>query len=156
MIDWQWLTFEAMTKDQLYQMLRIRQEVFAVEQNCVYLDVDGLDQNAWHLLARHKSDNSADKILGYLRVIYPGIKYMEPAIGRVLTIEQARGTGLGKQLMETALMYIEKEYPNQAVRLSAQQYLLRFYAGFGFQSVSEPYDEDGIPHVEMLRPGKRL
>jgi ElaA protein len=97
-------------------------------------------------------NNSGGKnIVAYLRVVLPGYKYKEPSMGRVLTIQQARNTGLGKQLIKEALINIEVVFPNQPIRISSQEYLIKFYNSFGFTVVSEPYDEDGISHIEMLK-----
>ena len=151
MIQWQWKAFEELSANDLYEILKVRQEVFAVEQNCVYQDVDDLDKMSWHLMAWNVSDPASPGLHGYLRVVFPTYKYPEPSIGRVLTVKQARGTGLGKELLANALVQIEKEYESQTIRISAQLYLYDFYAGYGFEKASEPYDEDGILHIEMLR-----
>ena len=151
MIQWQWKTFDELSTDDLYEILKVRQEVFAVEQDCVYQDADDLDKFSWHLIAWNVSDSGSPGIHAYLRVVFPTYRYREPSIGRVLTVKQARGSGLGKELLRIALLNIEREYKNQPVRISAQQYLYEFYAGYGFEKASEPYDEDGIPHIEMLK-----
>ncbi len=151
MTEWQWKRFDELSKHELYEILRIRQEVFVVEQNCAYVDADGLDQNAWHLTGWHQNDADGRRIAAYLRVVFPGCRYKEPSIGRVLTNAQSRAVGLGKMLMKTALCNIKRTYPNQAVRISAQQYLEEFYNEFEFSRVSEPYNEDGIAHIEMLK-----
>ena len=149
-VSWQWSAFDALSLTDLYAILNARQEVFAVEQNCAYLDADGIDQKSWHFIGW--IDNQGKRELAaYLRVPHPGVKYAELSIGRVLTTKVARGTGLGQELMRWALKKIEEKYPGQAIRISAQQYLERFYGGFGFKTVSAPYLEDNIPHVEMLR-----
>ena len=147
----QWCTFHELTLDQLYEILRARQEVFTVEQDCAYQDADGKDHLSWHLTC-WDSNAESPSLLGYLRVVYPGIKYPEPSIGRVLTREAARGTGLGRELMQHAIRHTHRELPQAAIRISAQLYLQRFYQALGFEQVSTPYDEDGIPHIEMLRP----
>ncbi|WP_193164632.1 GNAT family N-acetyltransferase [Microbulbifer hainanensis] len=151
MVHWQWGKFSDFSPDQLYEVLRVRQAVFTVEQDCAYQDADGKDQSAWHLTA-WRTASPTPEALAYLRVVFPGKKYPEPSIGRVLTAEGARGTGLGRELMRRAVEQIEREYPQSPIRISAQQYLESFYRDFGFVRVSEPYDEDGIPHIEMLRP----
>ncbi|MFC6632127.1 GNAT family N-acetyltransferase [Microbulbifer taiwanensis] len=145
-IHWHWSSFGQLTRDQLYEILRLRQEVFAVEQECPYQDADGRDQFAWHL-----SGWSGESLFAYLRVVFPGKKYTEPSIGRVLTSESARGTGLGRELMRRAIENTQREFPQASIRISAQQYLKKFYGEFGFEQVSGPYDEDGIAHIEMLR-----
>jgi len=149
-IRWQWSSFDQLTREQLYEILRMRQEVFTVEQDCAYQDADGKDPFAWHLCG-WSDQSESPALLAYLRVVFPGEKYAEPSIGRVLTAASTRGSGLGRELMRRAMENTAREYPNTPVRISAQQYLERFYSGFGFERVSEPYDEDGIPHIEMLR-----
>lgn len=143
---WQFLRFEELTTDRLYQILKIRQEVFAVEQNCVYLDVDGRDLDSLHVFA-----SVDDELMAYCRVLPPGLKYPEVSIGRVLTASAARGSGAGRALMDYALTVCTELYPGRGIRISAQLYLEEFYRSFGFVSCSAPYDEDGIPHVEMLK-----
>lgn len=155
MHDWQWSRFEDFTLQQLYTILRLRQAVFVEEQDCAYQDADGMDQLSWHLAA-WKQGNGEAELQAYLRVVDPGLKYAEPSIGRVLTAKAARGTGLGRKLMARALSLCEEQFGQCAIRISAQLYLADFYREFGFAQVSEPYDEDGIPHIEMLRPGKQV
>lgn len=150
MLDWQWSSFSELSPVELYQILAARQAVFCVEQNCVYQDVDGLDQQAWHLLG-WSSDGSEPVLQAYLRVVVPGLKYEEPSIGRVLTMPAVRGTGLGREILAEGVRRVEAQCPGCAIRISAQQHLVGFYSEFGFNQVSPPYDEDGIPHVEMLR-----
>ncbi|WP_444916663.1 GNAT family N-acetyltransferase [Microbulbifer sp. JMSA003] len=152
-MQWQWCSFKELTLSQLYEVLRVRQEVFTVEQDCPYQDADGKDQHSWHLICWEGDENNP-QVMAYLRVVCPGLKYREPSIGRVLTAEASRGTGLGKELIRRAVMHTCEEYPNTGIRISAQQHLDRFYGEFGFEQVSEPYQEDGIPHIEMLRPAK--
>jgi len=146
-IDWQCLRFEQLTTQLLYQILKIRQEVFAVEQNSVYLDVDGNDMDALHVFATRD-----DELMAYCRLLPPGLKYPEASIGRVLTTSETRGRGTGRKLMDYALTLCKEHYPGSGVRISAQLYLEDFYRSFGFTSCTSPYDEDGIPHIEMLKP----
>ncbi|WP_308366957.1 MULTISPECIES: GNAT family N-acetyltransferase [unclassified Microbulbifer] len=150
MIHWQWRSFEQLSLQQLYQILRARQEVFTVEQDCAYQDADCLDQYSWHLMG-WCSAPQGQELAAYLRVVFPEKKYPEPSIGRVLTRASHRGTGLGRELMRRAIECTGREYPDRPIRISAQQHLQRFYSEFGFEKVSEPYEEDGIPHIEMLR-----
>ncbi|MCO4758809.1 MAG: GNAT family N-acetyltransferase [Oceanospirillaceae bacterium] len=150
MYEWKWKRFEELSSAEIYEILRVRQEVFVVEQNCVYQDVDSLDQVSWHLFAQTSNGGGPVEIHAYLRVVYPGHKYTEPSIGRVLTAKETRGQGQGRLLLEKAMEWLKTEYPKQQIRISAQKYLEAFYADFGFTSVSEPYDEDGIPHIEMV------
>jgi ElaA protein len=142
----QWCRIDEFSPRQLHAVLATREAVFIVEQRCAYQDADDLDVHAWHLTAW-----SQEQVAAYLRVVDPGFKYDEPSIGRVLTSEIARGSGLGKQLMHTAIEKTAEVFPHQAIRISAQSYLLEFYKSFGFQPVSAEYLEDDIPHVEMLR-----
>lgn len=152
MIEWQWSRFDELSCDDLYEILKARQAVFVVEQECAYQDVDDLDRVSWHLIGwRRQSD--AKSLVAYSRVVFPGQKYPEPSIGRVLTLQSTRGTGLGQRLTHEAISRTTAEYPDAPIRISAQQVQQRFYMQFGFATVSDPYDEDGIPHVEMLRDG---
>lgn len=145
-VTWKWLSFDDLTREELYAVMAARQSVFVVEQDCPYLDADGLDPACWHLLGL----SPGGQILAYLRVLPPGLRYEEPSIGRVLTTAAGRGRGVGRALMEEGIARLRSLYPNAPIRISAQQYLEAFYASLGFRPVSEPYDEDGIPHVEML------
>lgn len=151
MTQWQCKKFDELSKDELFQIIKARQDVFIVEQNCVYKDIDGLDDAAWHLFSFDLDAQGSQYINAYLRILNPGVKYKEVSLGRVLIDIQKRGSGLGQELMAKAISIIEEEFPQQAIRISAQYHLLNFYAEFGFESVSKPYDEDGIPHIEMLK-----
>ncbi len=154
-IAWQWIRFADLTPNELYALLTARGEVFVVEQRCAYLDADGLDRDSMHLLGwgRHGEPGQRDPVLAaYLRLVPPGRKYAEPSIGRVLTTAAFRGIGLGRAVMREGLDRAASEYPAQPVRIGAQRYLERFYEGLGFRVASPPYDEDGIEHVQMLRP----
>lgn len=151
MVVWQWSRFDELGVSALYEMLRRRQEVFIVEQDCPYLDADGVDPVCLHLLGWLEQADGTRELVASLRLVPAGVKYEEMSIGRVISTATVRGSGIGRALVEQAMAYIDAHHPGQAVRISAQQYLVRFYSGFGFVAVSEPYDEDGIPHVEMLR-----
>ncbi|MDB4943941.1 MAG: acetyltransferase [Labilithrix sp.] len=135
--------FDALTARELYAISVLRQRVFVVEQTCVYLDADGLDLASRHVWAATPSG----EVHGYLRIVPAGVRFAETSIGRVVTAPEVRGTGLGKKLMKRGLAEIGPE----DVRISAQAHLVAFYGELGFASASEPYDEDGISHVEMLR-----
>ena len=150
MIEWQWSSFDELSLHDLYEILKIRQAIFVVEQDCAYQDADDLDQFSWHLIGWREGTNKK-KIVAYLRVVFPGEKFPEPSIGRVLVTPESRKRGLGKKLTIKAIACITDKYPNTAIRISAQQYLERFYSELGFKTVSEAYKEDGIPHIEMLR-----
>lgn len=138
-----------LTRDELYAVMALRQEVFVVEQRCAYLDADGDDPKAAHLWA---AGEGGEYPIAYCRIFPAGVKYPEASIGRVASAGAARRTGAGRALMVEALRLMDRDAGATAVvRISAQAYLRRFYESFGFAVVSEPYLEDDIPHVEMLR-----
>ena len=143
---WTWKRFEALSLDELYDALALRCRVFVLEQGA-YLDPDGLDRVSWHLLGRDEQG----VLHAYLRVVDPGAKFLEPSMGRVITSPEVRGTGAGRLLVAEGVRRIDEAWPGQANRISAQHHLSKFYRGFGFEEVGEPYGEDGIPHVQMLR-----
>ncbi len=151
-ITWQWTDFEGLSRDDLYAILKAREEVFVVEQECAYLDVDGRDPVSWHLIG-WSGEGEARSVAAYLRIVHPGHRFAEASIGRVLTTAEARGRGLGREMMREALKHFEEVSPGAPIRLSGQEHLQDFYRGFGFETASEVYEEDGIPHVEMLRNG---
>jgi ElaA protein len=150
MTEWQWRSFAELSNADLYEVLAQRQHVFVVEQQCLYDDFDGLDAGAHHLLGWRTIDGRR-QLAGYLRCLAPGAKYTEMSLGRVLTARAARGTGIGRELLAQGILHAERQHPGHSIRIGAQQYLEAFYAGFGFMTVSAPYDEDGILHVDMLR-----
>jgi len=141
MLSWQCARLDELDARTFYAVLRLRAEVFVVEQRCVYLDPDGQDLQAWHLLGRAQDGS----LLAYARLLEG------PKIGRVLTAPQARGQGQGRALMREALSACERLWPGQAVSLQAQAYLQGFYASLGFAPVSGVYDEDGIAHIDMRK-----
>jgi ElaA protein len=141
-VIWHERAFDELTRDELYAILALRARVFVVEQNCVYQDVDGLDPRCRHLWA-----HDGGEIVAYLRLIPAGVTYAEAAIGRVIVAQRMRGTGLGKELMRRGLAAAGAV----PVRLGAQAHLENFYTDLGFRRVSDVYDEDGIPHIQMLR-----
>ncbi|MCF7221492.1 GNAT family N-acetyltransferase [Marilutibacter chinensis] len=156
--DLHWIAtrFDALTTSRLYKLLRLRSEVFVVEQACVYLDIDGKDRHpdAWHLLGEAPDGTLA----AYLRLLPAGLghgvdRFAEPSIGRVVTAPAWRGRRLGDPLMREGVALAGRVWPGAPVRLGAQAHLQHFYARHGFEVASEEYLEDGIPHVEMLRPG---
>lgn len=146
-LAWRWLRFEQFDLHGLYEVLALRQQVFILEQG-PYLDADGLDQQAWHLLGH----DAAGTLVAYLRVVDAGLKYDEPSIGRVVTAAAQRGSGLGHVLMREAVAGLSRHWPGRANRISAQAHLQRYYGAHGYLPVGEAYLEDGIPHIEMLRP----
>jgi ElaA protein len=151
MIEWQWNSFADLTVAQLYEMLALRQQVFVLEQTCLYPDIDGLDPGAHHLLG-WRTENGRRELAASLRCLAPGAKYAEMSLGRVVTSPAARGTGLGRELVAQGIVCARQLHPGHAIRIGAQAHLERFYAVFGFVTVSAPYDEDGIMHVDMLLP----
>jgi len=149
-IDWQFSRFADLTPFDLYDVLAARQNVFILEQTCLYPDIDGYDLEAHHLLGWRDVDGKR-QLAAYLRVLAPGAKYDEMSIGRVITTPAARGSGAGRTLLDQGIAHAEALHPGHRIRIGAQQYLERFYASFGFETVSAPYDEDGIMHIDMLR-----
>jgi len=145
LISWRLARFDELSPREVHDILQARIEVFVVEQKCVFQDLDGLDPECWHLTGVEGG------LVAYCRLVPPGTKYAEPSIGRVLTTGPARRAGAGRELMRRAVDQATRLWPGRALRIGAQQYLERFYGEFGFVTASAPYDEDGIPHVEMLR-----
>lgn len=148
MTSWRFARFDELTAREVHDILQARAAVFVVEQDCAFQDVDGADVQSWHLFAREGTD-----IAAYCRLVPPGVKFAEASIGRVITTAAARGRGAGRALMKEALAQAASLWPRQPIRIGAQQRLEKFYQSLGFRTVSEPYDEDGIPHVEMLHSG---
>jgi ElaA protein len=146
MVNWTIKRFDELTSNELYAILQLRNEVFIVEQNCIYNDIDGKDQPAWHLMA-----NVDDKLVAYTRILPPGISYTDPAIGRVVTSSSKRRSGLGRELMKRSIEACEKLFGRISISLSAQVYLQSFYESLGFIVVGEEYLDDGIPHIKMSR-----
>ena len=145
-LSWCWQRFENLGVDGVYDMLALRARVFILEQG-PYLDPDGADRHAWHLLGR----DEAGVLLAYLRVLDPGVKFSEPSIGRVVVDARLRGQGTGHELVREGIARCTALWPQQAIRISAQAHLQRFYGHHGFQTVSDEYLDDGIPHVDMRR-----
>ena len=150
MTEWQWSAFSELSVDQLYQVLQQRQDVFILEQSCFYQDFDGLDPGAHHLLG-WRTIAGQRQLAAYLRCLAPGVKYTEMSLGRVLSSKAARGSGIGRELLEQGIAHAERLHPGHRIRIGAQRYLEKFYTSFGFVTISEPYDEDGIMHIDMLR-----
>lgn len=143
-LTWHERGFDELTTRQLYAIMALRSEVFVVEQRCPYQDADGIDPYSRHLWA----ERDDGEIVAYLRIVPAGVKFAELSLGRVITSGKVRGTGVGRELMRRGIAAVGDE---TAIRIGAQAYLERFYAGLGFVRVSEVYDEDGIPHIDMLR-----
>lgn len=146
-LDWRWYAWRDLDCDTLHAFLKLRGDIFVVEQACAYADIDGLDPRCAHLCARDRDG----RLLGYLRLLPPGLKTPQPAIGRLAVDRRARGRGLARALMREGLRECGARHPGFAVFLSGQQHLQDFYASLGFRAVSAPYLEDGIPHVDMQR-----
>ena len=142
---WKIKSFSELSAEEIYKILNIRQEVFVVEQECYYLDADNYDQKAIHLWAEKNGD-----IVAYLRIFREGIKYPEASIGRVLTSKSVRGESLGKTLVAFSLQIIFNKFRSKSIRISAQDYLIKFYSDFGFVDTGKKYLEDDIPHTEMI------
>lgn len=150
-VVWQWSRFSELRPDDLYAVVRLREAVFVVEQNCPYLDADGRDPRAWHLLGWNQGAGAKHSLVAYARVFEPGVRYTEGSIGRVATAQEVRRTGVGRRLMAEALRRLEMLAPGEKIKIAAQRRLEAFYADFGFTTVSAPYEEDGIMHVDMVR-----
>jgi ElaA protein len=146
MIHWQALSFDQLSPRQLYDLLKLRVDIFVVEQQCPYPELDDKDTQPGvvHLLAYRNND-----IVAYARLLPKGLSYNEVSIGRVVVRETERCNQLGHQLMATALEQCQKFWPDESITIGAQAHLQRFYARYGFIPVSEPYLEDGIPHIDM-------
>ncbi|WP_342526378.1 GNAT family N-acetyltransferase [Chryseomicrobium sp. FSL W7-1435] len=142
---WTCKKFHELTVNELYEALKLRADVFVVEQNCVYPDIDNYDQASLHI-----SYNQDDDLQAYCRIV-PAGKYEEVSIGRVIVRKEKRGSGLAQELIKQALQAVESEYGQQPIRLCAQAHLQSFYGSFGFQAISEEFLEDGIPHIYMLK-----
>lgn len=146
-IEWKCSLFNELDVYELYAALRLRSEVFVVEQNCVFLDMDNKDQDSYHVCGWKDGD-----LVAYTRLVPAGLAYEEPSIGRVITAPAARGTGAGRELMQVSIRELHRIWGNQPIRIGAQLYLKRFYESLGFRQTSEIYLEDGIEHIEMLFP----
>jgi ElaA protein len=146
-ITWRFAAFDALSAAELYELLQLRAEVFVVEQACAFQDMDGSDSKAIHVLG-----TAGGELVAYARCFPAGIKFPEASIGRVITRESVRGSGTGHELMRRAIACIGQHWGLQPIRIGAQARLEKFYLQHGFLTASEPYIEDGIPHIEMLRP----
>jgi len=145
-LHWHLKSWNELTPEEVYELLALRMLVFVVEQNCAYQDADGKDYKSHHLFAT----NSEGKCMACARLVHPGVSYTEWSIGRVVSHPDLRMTGVGKELMRRSMQALYETFDAGEVRISAQCYLRKFYASFGFKEVSEEYLEDDIPHVEML------
>jgi len=146
-LEWLFLDYNELSKQQLHKILIFRQEIFVVEQNCPYLDADEKDRFSHHLLGL----KNHGQLVAYLRLVHAGISYPEISFGRIATHISFRSQGLGKRLMKEGLTRTEQMFGKNPIRISAQTHLVSFYTFFGFVSTGKNYLEDGIPHTEMLR-----
>ncbi len=144
-MKWSCKAFKELSLDEFHDIIQLREIVFVVEQDCPYLDVDGKDKDALHVFGKYEGN-----IVATTRILKPGISYDEVAIGRVVTSPTVRGMGMGKQLMEESMKFVQLHFGKVPVRISAQTYLLKYYKSFGFIETGQEYLEDNIPHFEML------
>jgi ElaA protein len=145
-IAWRFVPFTTLSTLELYEMLQLRSEVFVVEQSCPFQDLDGADMEAMHLMGVKNG-----RLVAYARCFAAGKKFAEASIGRVVTHISARGGGIGHVLMKEAVASLVRHWGAQPIRIGAQARLEKFYNQHGFVQNGEPYIEDGIPHIEMLR-----
>jgi len=151
-IEWELKVFDRLDTDELYDLLKLRVDVFVVEQNCAYPELDEKDRHpdTLHLTGR----NEKGKLVAYLRILPPGLSYNKPSIGRVVVSKESRGQGFCHTLIKKAVEQAGRNWPDQGIKIGAQVYLEAFYQSYGFEKVSEPYLEDGIPHLDMVLKGK--
>lgn len=138
--------FNQLTPIELYEILKLRNDIFIVEQNCPYHDIDGYDPQAYHLFSK----DAEGHVCGCLRILNPGQTFEEAAIGRLVVRKDQRHTGIARRMMNRAITFVQHELSETRIKIEAQEYLLRFYTSVGFQQCSEMFLEDGIPHVVML------
>ena len=149
-MNWTVKKFDDLTPHELYATLRLRSEVFVVEQNCVFQDMDNKDQLCYHLMAWQNTSENPE-LIAYTRLMPPGVSYDLPSIGRVVISPLERGSGIGKLLMEKSIEELRRLFGKTPIKIGAQLYLKGFYQSFGFEQSSNIYDEDGIDHIEMIR-----
>ena len=141
-------TFDELTLEEFYEITTLRIDVFVVEQNCVYRELDGKDQKAHHLFIR---EPKTQEIIAYTRIFKPGIYYDEAAFGRVLVHPNFRKRNIGRYLINEVIDFINKNFSSNSIKISAQTYLKNWYESFGFKQISDSYLDDGIPHIDMLK-----
>ena len=144
-VKWLCRPLSELNASQLFDLFKLRQDVFILEQRCLYPDIDNKDKDSVHLLGYQN-----EKLVAYLRIIPPGLSYQEASLGRVAVAECARKDGVGRILVQQGIKNLSSIYPDSVIRIGAQEYLRRFYASFGFCEVGSVYDEDGIAHIEMV------
>ncbi len=140
--------FNALTPNELYAILRLRSEVFVVEQQCVFLDADNLDQLCEHVMVH----NQNGLLVGCTRLVPPGVAFEEMSIGRVASHPSVRKNGVGRLVMNESITLLHARYGKRPIKIGAQYYLKRFYESVGFRQIGEIYDEDGIEHIHMIKP----
>ncbi len=143
-LNWVYKPFNQLSVDELYSILQLRNEVFSVEQNCVYQDADDKDQPAYHFCGWDEN-----KLVAYCRILPKGISYVHPSIGRVVTSPEYRENGYGREMMQLAVKKTTEQFNDSIIIISAQLYLKKFYESIGFAQISDEYSEDGIPHIKM-------
>ncbi|WP_193015134.1 GNAT family N-acetyltransferase [Proteus sp. FME41] len=146
-MNWMLKSFSQLTTDELYAILVLRNQVFICEQQCVYQDLDGVDQNTLHLFAK---EEDSQQLIAYARLLPQGIVFKEASIGRVIVAQNQRGKGIAHQLIKEAISTTFKQFNTETIKIMAQAYLVSFYQSYGFIIDSEPYLEDNIPHVDMI------
>ncbi len=148
-IQWKITSFDRLDPDELYELLKLRVDVFVVEQNCPYPEIDGKDRHleTLHLIGRNKDK----ELMAYLRILPPGLSFKQVSIGRVVVAKESRGQGISDVMLKKALDQINRTWPNENIHIGAQVYLKKFYQSNGFEVVSKSYLEDGIPHIDMIR-----
>ena len=147
-LRWKCKRFQQLDNHQLYELIKLRVNIFVVEQKCSYPELDDKDR---HIDTHHLTAYDASGLIAYARLLPPGLSYPDASVGRFAVEQSVRNQGVGKLLMEKSLEEIDKIWPGRAIRISAQAHLRKFYEKFNFIRVSESYLEDGIPHIEMLR-----
>lgn len=136
--------FEELTLKEFYDIAKIRSDIFVVEQNCIYNDLDDKDQEAIHIMLKDKNE-----IKAYLRVLKPGVSYSDASLGRVAVVKSARRNGFAQQVVKEGIKYIVQNFKDNKITIGAQEYLTEFYKNLGFEIISDTYLEDGIKHIDM-------
>ena len=144
-LDYEWSSFSDLSNEEVYEILCLRQNIFIVEQECWYQDADGKHKEALHLSVKNQGN-----LIGYLRLLKPGTSYPEPSLGRIIISENFRGAGLGKVIINKGKEKCYQLFPNKPIKISAQIHLQDYYENLGFKRLGDPYDEDGILHIEMV------
>jgi len=147
LLTWNCIFFDDLSNKDLYRILHLRSEVFVLEQQCLYQDMDNKDLKSWHLMGK----NEEGELVAYARLLPPGLSYVEPSIGRVITSPTIRKTGIGKELMRTAISKCYELFDDKTIKIGAQLYLKKFYESFGFEVSGPAYLEDDIEHIEMTK-----